>query len=39
METPLQHPRPQMTRERWFDLGGPWGFAHDDDNVGLDEGW
>jgi len=39
MEERQQHPRPQMTRERWTDLGGPWGFAHDDANVGLDEGW
>ena len=22
-----------------MDLGGPWGFAHDDANVGLDERW
>ncbi len=33
------HPRPQMTRARWVDLGGSWGFAYDDANVGLDEGW
>ncbi len=33
------HPRPQLTRDRWHDLGGPWGFAHDDADVGLDEGW
>ncbi len=33
------HPRPQLTRERWTDLCGPWGFAHDDADVGLREGW
>ncbi|HEV2067830.1 MAG TPA: glycoside hydrolase family 2 TIM barrel-domain containing protein [Thermomicrobiales bacterium] len=33
------HPRPQMTRTRWTDLCGPWRFAHDDANIGLDEGW
>ncbi len=33
------HPRPQLTRERWTDLRGPWGFAHDDADVGLREGW
>jgi beta-galactosidase/beta-glucuronidase len=26
-------------RERWIDLSGPWQFAHDDDDVGLHEGW
>ncbi len=33
------HPRPQLTRADWIDLGGPWGFAYDDHGVGLDEGW
>lgn len=33
------HPRPQLTRERWTDLCGPWGFAYDDAGRGLDEGW
>ncbi|MBA2767794.1 MAG: glycoside hydrolase family 2 [Sporichthyaceae bacterium] len=33
------HPRPQLTRERWTDLAGTWKFAHDDDDVGIDEGW
>jgi beta-galactosidase/beta-glucuronidase len=33
------HPRPQRTRPRWTDLGGPWGFAYDDGDVGLREGW
>jgi hypothetical protein len=33
------HPRPQLTRTRWIDLDGPWGFTHDDDACGLDEHW
>ncbi len=33
------HPRPQLTRPRWIDLGGVWGFAYDDAGRGLDEGW
>jgi len=33
------HPRPQMTRERWTDLGGVWQFAYDDANRGLDGDW
>ncbi len=33
------HPRPQLTRSEWMDLGGTWDFAYDDDRVGLDEGW
>ncbi len=33
------HPRPQLTRSRWIDLCGEWGFAHDDGGRGLDEGW
>ena len=33
------HPRPRLTRQRWTDLCGAWGFAHDDDNVGLDARW
>jgi beta-galactosidase/beta-glucuronidase len=33
------HPRPQFVRERWTDLDGPWGFAHDDDERGLSERW
>ena len=37
-DAPL-HPRPQLTRERWTDLSGPWRFAFDDGDVGLDQGW
>ncbi len=33
------HPRPQLTRPRWIDLSGTWGFAYDDTACGLDEGW
>ena len=33
------HPRPQLSRARWIDLSGPWGFAYDDADVGLDECW
>jgi beta-galactosidase/beta-glucuronidase len=33
------HPRPQLTRERWVDLSGPWGFTYDDADEGLDAGW
>lgn len=33
------HPRPQLTRARWIDLAGAWGFAYDDANQGLSEGW
>jgi beta-galactosidase/beta-glucuronidase len=33
------HPRPQLVREQWTDLCGQWGFAHDDDDIGLNEGW
>ena len=33
------HPSPQLTRERWTDLSGTWSFAHDDSNVGVEQGW
>jgi beta-galactosidase/beta-glucuronidase len=33
------HPRPQLTRARWIDLAGAWGFAYDDAGRGLDDGW
>ena len=33
------HPRPQLTRARWTDLCGPWGFAFDPRDAGLDEHW
>lgn len=33
------YPRPQLMRPRWRTLDGPWGFEHDDDGQGLDDGW
>jgi len=33
------HPRPQLARGDWLDLSGPWGFAFDDEDVGVDAGW
>jgi hypothetical protein len=33
------HPSPQHRREGWLDLTGPWGFAYDDADVGLRDGW
>lgn len=33
------HPRPQLVREHWTDLCGDWGFAHDDNNIGLTDSW
>lgn len=33
------HPRPQLTRQRWVDLCGEWGFAFDDDDLGRGLGW
>jgi beta-galactosidase/beta-glucuronidase len=33
------HPSPQLVREQWTDLCGEWGFAHDDDDIGLNEDW
>src|SRR5690348_9796117 len=36
---PAMHPRPLLRRARWWDLGGEWGFAFDDGDVGVREGW
>ncbi|OJV76606.1 MAG: glycoside hydrolase [Cellulomonas sp. 73-92] len=33
------YPRPQLVREGWTSLDGPWAFAHDDDDRGLRERW
>jgi beta-galactosidase/beta-glucuronidase len=33
------HPSPQRRRAGWLDLSGPWGFAYDDADVGLRDGW
>ncbi len=35
----ILHPRPQLTRDQWIDLSGAWGFAHDDAQQGLVDGW
>ncbi len=37
--TETTHPRPQFRRAAWTSLDGPWGFAYDDADRGLDEGW
>lgn len=34
-----EHPRPDWQRADWVNLNGPWGFAHDPDDVGLDQAW
>lgn len=33
------YPRPQIVRAHWKDLSGPWGFAFDDGDRGLQERW
>ncbi len=33
------HPRPRLIRNRWVDLCGTWGFAYDDDDLGLAARW
>jgi beta-galactosidase/beta-glucuronidase len=33
------YPRPGLARQDWTDLSGPWEFAFDDNDVGLDAGW
>ncbi len=35
----LEHPNPLLRREDWVDLCGTWAFAHDDDDVGSEQGW
>ena len=35
----LSYPRPQLKRAEWIELCGQWGFAHDDADRGLAEGW
>ena len=34
-----EFPQPQFERREWQTLNGPWQFAFDDDNVGLQEKW
>ena len=33
------YPRPQLVRDRWTDLCGPWQLAFDDARAGLDAQW
>lgn len=33
------YPRPQLCREGWFSLNGPWRFVADPDNIGWNEQW
>ncbi|MGH2531702.1 MAG: glycoside hydrolase family 2 protein [Thermomicrobiales bacterium] len=33
------YPRPQLVRDEWHNLRGPWQFAFDDADVGLRDGW
>ncbi|MGY1694732.1 glycoside hydrolase family 2 protein [Geodermatophilus sp. SYSU D00814] len=33
------HPRPQLVRDAWTDLCGPWQFTYDDDRRGETERW
>ena len=35
----MLHPSPQRARPSWIDLSGQWGFAFDDAEIGLDQGW
>ena len=39
MQRDENHPRPQLIRDSWTDLGGNWGYAYDDNNLGLKENW
>ncbi len=34
-----EHPRPDLERENWINLNGPWNFQFDRDNQGLSEKW
>jgi beta-galactosidase/beta-glucuronidase len=34
-----EYPRPQLVRSDWMNLNGIWGFAIDDNNIGLQERW
>ncbi len=39
MQHDENHPRPQLTRDRWINLCGSWQFTYDDANIGLNQGW
>ncbi len=34
-----EYPRPQFRRENWLNLNGSWGFAFDNQAIGLEEHW
>lgn len=34
-----EYPRPQMVRQKWMSLNGPWQFAFDNEAKGLSEHW
>jgi hypothetical protein len=39
MNTPrAEYPRPQLVREDWLNLNGPWGFAFDPGRSGMQRG-
>ncbi len=39
-EVPLaEHPRPDLQRQAWLNLNGPWSFEFDGQNQGLGQGW
>ena len=38
-EDDVLHPRPQFARATWAELDGPWQFANDDEDRGVDESW
>ncbi len=39
MQREENHPRPQLCRAGWTDLGGEWQFVYDDANQGLKLDW
>jgi beta-galactosidase/beta-glucuronidase len=34
-----RYPRPDLVRDGWTDLCGPWAFAYDDEGLGLTQRW
>lgn len=34
-----EHPRPDLARQDWLSLNGPWEFTFDDADEGLSQGW
>ena len=34
-----EHPKPQFKRDAWINLNGPWNFAFDFDQTGVEKGW